>query len=70
MGRAMTAAIEVLAVRAVDRGNLKAFAKVRLGAVVIHGVKVVQQPNQRPWLRYRKCRAVRRRMAPAPAGFP
>jgi DNA-binding cell septation regulator SpoVG len=43
--------IEVLELRrlAGDR-NLKAFAKVRLGAVVIHGIKVVQQPGQKAWI--------------------
>jgi DNA-binding cell septation regulator SpoVG len=41
--------IEVLEVRAVDRGNLRAFAKVRLGAVVIHGLRVIRQPGQKAW---------------------
>jgi hypothetical protein len=36
--------------RVQDCGNLKAFAKVRLGAVVIHGCRIIQQPGQRPWV--------------------
>jgi DNA-binding cell septation regulator SpoVG len=46
----VTAPIEVLEVWAVQAGNLRAFVKVRLGAVVIHGVRVVQQPNQAAWV--------------------
>jgi DNA-binding cell septation regulator SpoVG len=46
----VTAPIEVLEVRPVTAGNVRAFCKVRLGAVVIHGCKVVQQPNQRAWV--------------------
>jgi DNA-binding cell septation regulator SpoVG len=50
VGRAMTAAIEVLEIKPVNGlGNLRAFAKVKLGCVVIHGCRVIQQPNQRPW---------------------
>jgi hypothetical protein len=48
-GEAMSAPIEVLEVRPVNAGNLKAFAKVKLGCVVIHGCRVVQQDGQRPW---------------------
>jgi DNA-binding cell septation regulator SpoVG len=41
--------IEVLELRTVDgMGNLKAFA--RLGAVVIHGCRVIQQPRQKAWV--------------------
>jgi DNA-binding cell septation regulator SpoVG len=47
----MTAPIEVLELRRLSGdGNLKAFAKVRLGAVVIHGLKIVQQPGQKAWI--------------------
>jgi DNA-binding cell septation regulator SpoVG len=47
----MSAPIEVLEVRRLTGdGNLKAFAKVRLGAVVIHGCRVIQQPGQRAWM--------------------
>jgi DNA-binding cell septation regulator SpoVG len=49
--RAVTAAIEVLEVRRLTgEGNLRAFANVRLGCIIIHGVRVIQQPNQRPWV--------------------
>jgi DNA-binding cell septation regulator SpoVG len=45
----MSAPIEVLDVRLLTGpGNLKAFATVRLGAVVIHGCRVIQQPQQKP----------------------
>jgi DNA-binding cell septation regulator SpoVG len=44
-------AIEVLEVRRLsDGGNLKAFAKVKLGCVVIHGCRIIQQDGQRPWV--------------------
>jgi DNA-binding cell septation regulator SpoVG len=47
----MSAPIEVLEVRRLEGdGSLKAFAKVRLGAVVIYGCRVIQQPGQRPWM--------------------
>jgi DNA-binding cell septation regulator SpoVG len=47
----MSAAIEVLEVRPVrGEGNLRAFVSIRLGAVVIHGCRVVQQPGQRAWV--------------------
>lgn len=42
--------IEVLELRAVQRGNLKALASVRLGDIVIHDFRVVQQPGQRAWV--------------------
>jgi DNA-binding cell septation regulator SpoVG len=46
----VTAAIEVLEVRRVDAGNLKAFATVELGCVILHGCRVIQQDGQRPWV--------------------
>jgi DNA-binding cell septation regulator SpoVG len=47
----VSAPIEVLEVRPVEgHGNLRAFAKVKLGCLIIHGVRVIRQPNQRPWL--------------------
>ena len=46
----MTAAIEVLEIRPVDNcGNVRAFVKLRLGGLVIHGVKVVSQEGQKAW---------------------
>jgi len=45
------AAIEVIAVSAISAGNLKALVSVRIGpALVLHKVRVVQQPAQRPWV--------------------
>jgi DNA-binding cell septation regulator SpoVG len=47
----VTAAVEVLEVRRLDgSGNLKGFAKVRLGAVIIHGCRIVQQDGQCAWV--------------------
>jgi DNA-binding cell septation regulator SpoVG len=47
----MTAPIQVLKVKPLDNGgNLRAFASVRIGAVVIHSVRIVQQPGQKPWV--------------------
>jgi DNA-binding cell septation regulator SpoVG len=47
----MSAPIEVLEVRRLtDGGNLKAFAKVKLGAVIIHSCRIIQQPGQRAWV--------------------
>jgi DNA-binding cell septation regulator SpoVG len=47
----MSAPIQVIEVRRIEgHGNLRAFAKVRLGPVVIHGCRVIQQPGQRPWV--------------------
>ena len=41
----MAAPIEVLAVRRVEgHGSLRAFVTVQLGAIVLHGVRVIQQP--------------------------
>ena len=32
-------------------GNVKAFLSIRLfGFLVIHGFKIIQQPNQKPWV--------------------
>jgi hypothetical protein len=45
------AKIEVLDLRLVSQGNIRAYARVRVGALVIAGVKVVQQPGQRAYVR-------------------
>jgi hypothetical protein len=43
--------VVVLELRPVDRGtSLKAFADVRIGPIVIRGLKVVQQPGKEPWI--------------------
>jgi DNA-binding cell septation regulator SpoVG len=47
----MSAVIDVIEVRPVTgHGNLRAFCKVRLGCILIHGVRVIQQPRQRAWV--------------------
>ena len=45
------ATVEVLELRRVNgAGSLKAFVKVRLGCIVIHGCKIIQQDGQQPWV--------------------
>ena len=47
----MTAPIEVLAIRRLDRpGTVKAFVDLKLGGVTIKGAKIVQQDGQAAWL--------------------
>jgi DNA-binding cell septation regulator SpoVG len=47
----MTAAVEVIELKRLDgNGNLKAFAKIKLGAVIVHGCRVIQQPGQKAWV--------------------
>ena len=42
--------IEVVAVRPIDKGNLRAFVSVRLGGVTIHDCRVIQQQGQAAWV--------------------
>jgi DNA-binding cell septation regulator SpoVG len=47
----MSAAIEVLEIRKISgKGALRAFVKLRMGALVIHSCRVTQQEGQRPWV--------------------
>jgi DNA-binding cell septation regulator SpoVG len=47
----MSAAIEVLAIRALDgKSNVKAFVDIKLGAITNRGCKIVQQPDRKAWL--------------------
>ena len=46
----MTADIEVVELREIERGSLKAVAKVRLGPLLVHGVRIIQQPGNDPWI--------------------
>ena len=67
----MSAPIEVLEVRRIEGcGNLRAFAEVKLGCVLIHGCRVIQQPGQRPWVALPQVPARKKGMARAPAGSP
>jgi hypothetical protein len=43
-------AVTVLAVRPVSRGNLHGFADIRVGELTIRDLRIIQQPNQRPWV--------------------
>jgi hypothetical protein len=46
----MSAAVEAVSVRAIDRGALKAVVTLRVGAFVLYGVKVLQQGNDEPYM--------------------
>ena len=47
----MSSPIEVLELRPVTTaGNVKAFVKLRIGAVVLHGCKIVRQEGQHAWV--------------------
>lgn len=44
--------ISVIRLVAANKGNVKAFASVKLGdTLTIHSIKIVQQPGQRPYVR-------------------
>lgn len=41
--------IEILEIKPIQNGNLKAFIKLKNGDVVFHDFRIVQQPKQRAW---------------------
>lgn len=41
--------VEVLEIRPASHGSVRAYARVKVGALTISGVKVIQQPGQRAW---------------------
>ena len=41
--------VNVLTVKTLTEGNLRAIASVQIGPLVIHGCRVVQQPGQAAW---------------------
>lgn len=43
-------AISVEKIRKVGAGNLRAFADVKIGDIVIRDFRIIQQPNQKPWV--------------------
>lgn len=43
--------VEVLELRLVQHGSIRAYARIKVGALTIAGVKVIQQPGQRAWVR-------------------
>ncbi|HOT82895.1 MAG TPA: hypothetical protein PLQ12_06305 [Candidatus Defluviicoccus seviourii] len=50
-GAAPALAVRVIDVKAVEGcGNLRAYATVAVGPLLIHGCRVVQQPGQRAWV--------------------
>lgn len=43
--------VTCLSIKSVQNpGNLRAFADIRVGPLVIHGARVIQQPGQQPWV--------------------
>jgi hypothetical protein len=44
--------IEVVELRAVQKGCLKAFVDVLVGDFEIRGLRIIQQPNQRPFIHF------------------
>ena len=46
----MAARIEVLALKPLTKGPLRAFVSVRLGGVTIHDFRIVQQEGQAAWV--------------------
>ena len=42
--------VRVLKIRKVQKGALQAFVDIELEQVEIRGFRVVQQPDQRPWV--------------------
>src|SRR5882724_13252672 len=51
MATTTTASIEVITLSAVSAGNLKGMCSVQIGpSLVLHKVRVVQQPAQKPWV--------------------
>jgi DNA-binding cell septation regulator SpoVG len=43
--------IEIIKVtRLTTGGSLRGFVSIRLGALVLHDFRVIQQPNQQPWV--------------------
>lgn len=42
--------VEVLSVRAIEKGNLKGFATVKIGPLTLHDFRIIQQPLQRAYV--------------------
>ncbi|MGH7963611.1 MAG: septation protein SpoVG family protein [Candidatus Binatia bacterium] len=56
----MSALVQVLAIKPLSNaGNLRAFASVKLGDIIIHDCRVVQQPGQRAWVSLPQCEYTR-----------
>lgn len=43
--------VEVLDIRPVRHGSVRAYARIKVGAFAISGCKVIQQDGQRPWVK-------------------
>jgi DNA-binding cell septation regulator SpoVG len=47
----VTGAITILRLAPVESaGNIRAFADLQIGPLVVYGAKIVQQPGQQPWV--------------------
>lgn len=45
--------VTVLAIRPIDKGNLKAFAEIQLGeTMIISGCRIIQKPGQRAYVAF------------------
>ena len=42
--------IEVLEIKSIENGNLRAFVKLKIGDIVFHDFRIIKQPNQRAWV--------------------
>jgi len=42
--------IVVEKIRAINKGNLKGFAKIKVAGIVIDDIRIVQQRDQQPWI--------------------
>jgi hypothetical protein len=42
--------VEVLEIKPIENGNLKAFVKLKIGDVVFHDFRIVQQAGQKAWV--------------------
>lgn len=43
--------IDIFNLERLDKGNLKAFVDIKIGrSIRIYGFRVIQQPNQKPWV--------------------
>ncbi len=44
--------IIILKIKKITSSNLRALVDIQLGNIIINGCRVVQQPNQKPWVAF------------------
>jgi len=42
--------IQVKEIKPINKGNLKGLAIVDIDGIIIHDLRIVQQPGQKPWI--------------------